>query len=194
MKLMKRSPKFFLTLLVFLSFLFLITFSIGNEKVFLFINKELANPVLDFIVLYVFNPLFLLLAIVPFLMVFSKKDRLLGIFALISGFLCYFIGHLMKALFAIPRPYEFLPARLFGPWHTSSFSFPSTTTMLAFGLALPILLKKPRWGRFLLVLAFLVAFSVIYTGFHTLYDVLAGILISSFFVFFFNKFYPKKGE
>lgn len=191
---MERSLKIFLALLIFLLFLFLITFSIGNEKVFLFINKGISNPVLDFIVLYVFNPLFLLLAIVPFLMVFSKKDRFLGIFALILGFLCYFIGHLMKAFFAIPRPYEFLPARLFGPWHTSSFSFPSTTTMLAFGLALPILLKRPRSGRFLLVLAFLVAFSVIYTGFHTLYDVLAGILISSLFAFFFNKFYPKVGK
>jgi undecaprenyl-diphosphatase len=191
---MEMSLKFFLILWVFLALLFLITFSIGNERIFLFINKGIAHSVLDFIVLYVFNPLFFLLGIVPFLMVFSKKDRFLGIFALILGFLCYFIGHLMKVLFAIPRPYEFLPARLFGPWHTSSFSFPSTTTMLAFGLALPILLKKPRLGSFLLVLAFLVGFSVIYTGFHTLYDVLAGILISSLLVFLFKKILSKNGK
>jgi len=191
MRLMKGSIKFFLALLVFFTFLFLITFSIGNEKVFLFVNKELANPILDFIVLYILNPLFLLLGILPLLMIFSKKDKFLGIFSLIFGFLCYFLGHLMKIFFAIPRPYEFLPARVFGPWHTSSFSFPSTTTMLAFGLALPIFLKKPRLGSFLLVLAFLAGFSFIYTGFHTPYDVLAGILFSLLFVFLFNRFYPK---
>lgn len=163
---------------LFLFSLFLVTLLIGNDKVFLFINKTIANPVLDFIVLYVFIPLFFLLAIVPFLMLFSKKYRFLGLFALILGILSYLIGDFMKPFFAVPRPYEFLPARILGSWHPGIFSFPSTTTMLAFGLSLPIFLKQPKSGIFLLLLSFLVGFSVIYTGFHTPYDVLAGIFFS----------------
>lgn len=187
---MKNSPNKYFLILIFVSAIFaFVICSIGNEKIFLFINKEITNPVLDFFVLYIFNPLFLFLGIIPFLMIFTKKDKSLGIFSLVSGFLCYLIGHLIKSFFAFPRPYDILPARILGPWHTSTFSFPSTTTMLAFGLALPILLKKPKLGAFFLMLAFLVGFSVIYTGFHFPHDVIAGILFSILIVFILEKIY-----
>jgi len=158
-----------------------------NNEIFLFINQGMANPTLDFVVLKILIPLFLLLGIVPFLMLFFKKYRNLGVFSLISGALCYGIGHLLKILFSFPRPYDVLSARTIGPWHISEFSFPSSTTMLAFGLALPFLIKKSKFRYPFLILAFLVGFTVIYTGFHFPRDVIAGIFFSLFVVFSLNE-------
>lgn len=160
-----------------------------NNEIFLFINQGIANPILDFIVLKVLIPLFLLLGIVPFLMLFLKKYRSLGAFSLISGSLCYGIGHLLKFLFSFPRPFDVLPARIIGPWHVGEFSFPSSTTMLAFGLALPFLFEKSKFRYPFLILAFLVGFTVIYTGFHFPRDVLAGIFFSILIISALRKLY-----
>jgi len=160
-----------------------------NNEIFLFINQGIANPTLDFIVLKILIPLFLLLGIIPFLMLFFKKYRNLGIFSLFSGFLCYASGNLIKFLFRFPRPYDVLPARMIGPWHVGEFSFPSSTTMLAFGLALPFLLEKSKFRYFFLILAFLVGFTVIYTGFHFPRDAIAGIFFATLIVFLLKKVY-----
>ncbi|MFQ6050014.1 MAG: phosphatase PAP2 family protein [Candidatus Paceibacterales bacterium] len=184
---MENIDKSFLFLLILIIFLSLIVFLIGNNQLFLFINQKIANSILDFIVLYIFTPLFLLLGAVPFFMLFFKQYRALGAFSLVSGFLCYVSGSLLKLLFNMPRPFHVLPARVIGPWHMSYFSFPSSTTMLAFGLALPFLVEKPKYGLIFLTLAFLVGFSVIYTGFHFPQDVIAGIFLSLLIVFLLVK-------
>jgi len=160
-----------------------------NNQIFLFINQGMANPTLDFIVLKILIPLFLLLGLIPFLMLFLKKYRNLGIFSLVSGALCYILGNLIKFLFRFPRPYDVLSARIIGPWHVGEFSFPSSTTMLAFGLALPFLIEKSKFRYFFLTLAILVGFTVIYTGFHFPRDVLAGIFFSILIVFLLKKAY-----
>jgi undecaprenyl-diphosphatase len=159
-----------------------------NEKAFLLINQKIANQFFDFIVLFVFIPLFSLLVLVPIYFLF-KNQKFLAIYSLFCGFFLYWFGHsILKPIFHIPRPFVlFENVRTIGPWHKSPYSFPSTTTMLAFGLALPIFLKKRKIGIFLLALAFLVGFSVIYCGFHTPLDVFAGILFSLIFIFFFEK-------
>lgn len=177
-------------LFVGLFFLSLMIFLVGNNKLFLLVNQEIANPVLDFIVLKIFIPLFFLLGIVPFLMLFSQKDRALGAFSLISGPFCYITGNLIKLFFEMPRPFVVLEgmARIIGPWHVGQFSFPSTTTMLAFGFTLPFLLeRKSKWSYLSLLLSFLVGFTVIYTGFHFPRDVLFGTLLSFLLVFFLSK-------
>ncbi|KPJ57070.1 hypothetical protein AMJ49_02860 [Parcubacteria bacterium DG_74_2] len=184
--------KVFIYLILSLIFLSLVVFLIGDNKIFLFINIRMASSILDFLVLKIFIPLFSLLAIFPFLMLFSKNKNL-GVFSLISGPICYLLGNLIKSIFSFPRPFDVLPARTLGPWHASPFSFPSTTSMLAFGFAIPVLLKRPKLGKFLLFLAFLVGFSVIYTGFHFPKDVIAGIFFSALIVFVFEKFFEKIG-
>lgn len=148
----------------------------------------MANPILDWILLKILIPLFLLLGIIPFLMIFFKKYRHLGVFSLISGLLCYGLGHLIKFLFRLPRPFDVFPdTRIVGPWHVGEFSFPSATTMLAFGLALPFFLEKSKFRYFFLILALLVGFSVIYTGFHFPRDVIFGIFFSILIVFSLNE-------
>jgi len=178
--------KVFISLTLISIFLLIFDFFIGDEKIFLFINKSIENKVLDFLFLKVFIPLFFLLPVLPFLMLFFK-DRKIGIFSLISGPTCYLIGNLIKFIFRFPRPSSVLSARLLGPWHISPYSFPSTTTMLAFGFAIPVLLKKPKLGILSLILAILVGFSVIYTGYHFPKDVFSGILFSTLVCFLLEK-------
>ena len=60
----------------------------------------------------------------------------------------------------------------------SPFSFPSTTAMFAFGLALPIMFEKPRYGAVLVGAAYFIGFSVVYLGFHFPLDVVAGAVLS----------------
>jgi undecaprenyl-diphosphatase len=159
-----------------------------NEKIFFFLNQKIANSILDNFVLFVLIPLFSLLVLVPVYFLFRGK-KFLAIYSLFCGFFLYLLGHaILKPIFHIPRPFVlFEDVRVIAPWHESPYSFPSTTTMLAFGLALPIFLRERKIGIFLLILAFLVGFSVIYCGFHTPFDVLASILFSLIFIFFFEK-------
>ena len=114
---------------------------------------------------------------------FMKKMS--PIFCLVSGFLCNQIGGLTKLLFCLPRPID---VRLVGNWQISEFSFPSSTVMLAFGLALPILFEKPRYSFPFLIIASLVGFALIYSGYHSPYDVGAGVLLSLILVVLFKYF------
>lgn len=159
-----------------------------NEEIFILINQKIANPILDKIVLFVFIPLFSLLFLIPVWLLFFKKEKFLSFYSLFSGFFLYWLGHsILKPFFDIPRPFNLIEGtRVIGPWHPSPYSFPSTTTMLAFGLALPIFLKNKKLGTPILILAFLVGFTVIYTGFHTPLDVLGGIIFSLIFILFFE--------
>ena len=178
----------FCLLILSLIIISLAVFVIGNEKLFLIVNQQMAHPVLDFMVLKILIPLFLLLGVVPVLMLFLKKHRVMGAGALFSGPFCYITGNLIKLFFKIPRPADIVSARVIGPGHVSQYSFPSTTTMLAFGLALPFLIEgKSKWRIFSLILAVLVGFSVIYTGYHFPQDVMAGSFLALFFVLLFTE-------
>ncbi len=185
-----KKPLFLL--FVVLVFLSIAVFLVGNERLFLFINHSLANQYLDFIVLYIFIPLFVLMGIIPGILFIFKKD-ISGFFTLFSGGFCYIIGNLIKLIFKMPRPYTILSdVRIIGPWHMSQYSFPSTTTMLAFGLAIAFLIeKKDKLSYFFLALAFLVGFTVIYTGFHFPEDVIFGAFLSLLFVYLLKKIKDK---
>jgi len=182
----------FIRFIVVLIFISIIVFFVGNERLFLFINQGLANQYLDFIVLYIFIPLFISMGVIPGMLFVLKKD-VSGFFTLLSGGLCYIVGNLVKLIFKMPRPYAVLSdVRIIGPWHMSQYSFPSTTTMLAFGLALAFFLeKRNKLSHVFLGLAGLVGFTVIYTGFHFPYDVVFGILLSFIVVFVLKKIKDK---
>ncbi|HDY72751.1 MAG TPA: phosphatase PAP2 family protein [bacterium] len=190
MKNFAKNPIFLL--FAVLAFLLIVVLLVGNESLFLFINQGLANQYLDFIVLYIFIPLFVLMGIIPGILFVFKKD-ISGLFTLFSGGFCYIIGNLIKLIFKMPRPYViFSDVRIIGPWHMSQYSFPSTTTMLAFGLAIAFLIeKKDKLSYFFLALAFLVGFTVIYTGFHFPEDVIFGAFLSLLFVYLLKKIKDK---
>jgi len=160
--------------------LLLLAFLVGDAQLFMLINLGLANPALDITCAYMVPGLYglsLLLSLVR-RGLSGRSGRAACITSLISGPLAYGLGSIMKVWVGRPRPFEVLPARVVGPWHTSTFSFPSTTTMLVFGFALPILYENVRDGAAPTILAFLTGFSVIYTGFHYPTDVAAAILLT----------------
>ncbi|MCK4453770.1 phosphatase PAP2 family protein [Candidatus Parcubacteria bacterium] len=191
-----KNNLFFCSVIIIFVIFFLIDLIIGDSQLFLIINKKIANPYLDWIVISIFYPLFSLLFIVPLICLFKKEWRRASLIALISGPLSYIIGDFLKILIARPRPFEVLSVNLLGPWHTTSFSFPSTTTALVFGLALPFLIYKNKFAGLLIPISFLVGFSVIYTGFHFPLDVMAGAILSLVLVLslsiFLTKFNIKK--
>ncbi|KYH40807.1 MAG: hypothetical protein AYL32_009380 [Candidatus Bathyarchaeota archaeon B26-2] len=157
----------------------------GDEELFVAINQGMANPVLDVLCAYGIPAVFAVYftaSLAALLLLGKENSRTVvraGVaVALISGPTSYSLGRALKMVFGRPRPFEILPTRIVGPWHASPYSFPSTTTMLAFGFALPILFERPRLGAPLVVLAALMGFSVVYTGFHYPSDVLAGTVLS----------------
>ena len=161
--------------------------AVGDLRLFTLINHGMANPILDVLCGYFSAMLFISSVIISLIIQFfssnEKENRLnssaTGLLAVISAFTAYFIGSLLKLTFRRPRPSEVLDARIVGLLHTSTFSFPSTTTMFVFGFALPILYERPKAGLILTFEALFVGFSVVYTGFHYPSDVIAGILLST---------------
>lgn len=159
-----------ISLVLFLVFVLDIT--IGDITLFLLVNKKFSSQILDFVFLYIVVPLLLFLVIVPGLMLFFRRYRAVGVLSILFGGLSYLFGGLIKFS---PRPSQILSQiRLVGDWMVGNNSFPSTTTMLAFGLALPLYLLEPKIGRFSLLLAFLAGFFVVYSGYHFPEDAIAG--------------------
>jgi len=168
---------------------------IGDYRLFKLINQDITNPVLDFACTYVSPALFSVFYVLTLVALFfslNSMSKATGIVSITNGALSYAIGSLIKLLVQRPRP-ELLAtarviseARIIGFWHTSDFSFPSTTMMLAFGLTLPVLLEKRRIGTILAAFSYFIGFAVVYTGFHFPLDVAAGALFSSFITFWIN--------
>ena len=157
---------------------------IGDYELFKLINQRIANSILDVACIYaspVLFSTFYLLTLVRLYVSHRTTAISSGAISFITSPLCYLIGSVVKSLVKRPRPFTVLQGvRVIGPWETGSFSFPSTTTMLAFGFTIPILLlfKNRGYGIVLSVLSYFIGFSVIYSGFHFPADVAAGILIS----------------
>ncbi len=164
--------------------IFLAALAIGDCRLFIFMNQAISNPLLDILCAYG-SPLvfvaFYLFSMAKLCFFGGNMTIAGGGISGVTGLVAYGVGSLVKALVGRPRPYIVVPsARVIGPWSASSFSFPSTTTMLVFSLTIPSLLisQKRSYGIILLVLSHLVGFSVIYTGFHFPTDVAAGALLS----------------
>jgi len=162
----------------------LAAFAIGDCRLFIFMNQTISHPLLDILCAYgspVVFVAFYLFSMAKLCFFGGNMTIVGGGISGVTGLISYGIGSLAKLVVGRPRPYIVVPsARVIGPWSASSFSFPSTTTMLVFGLTIPLLLisQKRSYGIVLLVLSYFVGFSVIYTGFHFPVDVAAGALLS----------------
>lgn len=155
---------------------------VGDNELFMLINRNAVNPVLDFACVYLSPVLFSVFYITVLLGLFFSMNgtsTATGILSIVNGVLSYAAGSLIKLLVMKPRPEIAVASRTIGLWNTGTFSFPSTLTMLAFGLSLPILMDKRRAGIILVALSYFMGFSVIYTGYHFPVDVSAGIVFAS---------------
>ena len=122
------------------------------------------------------------------LIVFWCVDKKRGYFLLAVGFAGTIINQFLKLLFRIPRPWvldEHFTILEQAREAATGYSFPSGHTQMAVGTfgALAVT-EKNRYIRIACwVLAFLVAFSRMYIGVHTPYDVIASVFIALALVF-----------
>jgi membrane-associated phospholipid phosphatase len=178
----KRSVTVILGVLAPLGIMLLADLAIGDTQLFLLINHDAADPVLDFACVYlspVLFSVFYVTTLVALSLSVNGVSKATAVLSIANGALSYGLGTLAKQLIMKPRPEVGVAARTIGFWNASAFSLPSTLTMLAFGLALPILLEKHRAGIILVALSYFIGFSVIYTGFHFPIDVVAGVAFSA---------------
>lgn len=178
----------FLTPLVLI---LLVDLIIGDYELFILINQRMVNAFLDFACVYLSPIFFFTFYLLTLAVLYIEREGSSiagGITSLLTGPLSYGIGSVIKFLVGRPRPFNVLPdVRVIGLFHASSFSFPSTTTMLVFGFTLPILFENYRYGIILVAMSYFIGFSVVYTGYHFLGDVVAGILLSLAITYFTNK-------
>jgi len=164
-----------------------------DRAVFLWINNQWANPVLDIffsIITWLGNGWIVILLVVIF---FAWKRRAYlrqhlpwFLAAMLLAGLCVFV---LKKMIPRPRPLtDFVPLIEAGKVHIHVLgeqlryrSFPSGDTQTAFTAATYLSLLLPRWAPLLFAVATAVGFSRIYKGAHFPLDVIAGGLIGSAF-------------
>lgn len=131
---------------------------------------------------------FLVLALIVFWCVDKKR----GYFLMAVGFAGTILNQFLKLLFRVPRPWVLdknFTILEQAREAAGGYSFPSGHTQMAVGtfgtLAVTERRSAVRIGCW--VLAFLVAFSRMYIGVHTPYDVIASVLIALVLIVFFRK-------
>lgn len=133
----------------------------------------------------------LILAVIPK----TRKAGLLGLAALLMGFLVNNV--LIKNLVARPRPYAMIPELTTIVRRPSDWSFPSGHSYAAFAAACSywraLKGKGLDWLRWLtMIAAFLMAFSRLYGGVHYPTDVLCGGVIGAACAWVTWKIYQKR--
>jgi undecaprenyl-diphosphatase len=160
-----------------------------DRAIFLWINNQWANPVLDifFLIITWLGNGWIVIAMVGIFFALQKPAYLrqhlpwLGAVLLVGGLCVYGI----KKMVPRPRPLtDFVPLIEAGKVHIHVLgeqlryrSFPSGDTQTAFTAATYFSFLFPRWAPLLLFLATAVGFSRIYKGVHFPIDVIAGSLV-----------------
>lgn len=113
-----------------------------------------------------------------------KTGLAMGIALILGLFVCN-LG--LKPLVARVRPYTVDGSALLGELELlvkkpHDFSFPSGHTIASFeGAGVLMITQRKRFGRYALVLAFIIAFSRLYLYVHYPTDVIAGIVLGTLF-------------
>ena len=144
--------------------------------------QSLHNPVLDQIMITVFNTLVgslgQLWIVVGLVLLIIPKTRKCGVAVLLSYALSYLIGsEWLKDLIARPRPCAVDETVQLIVKKPGSFSCPSVHTYLAFSSATAIFHYYKKAGTWVLVFAALVGFSRMYFFVHYPTDVLFGAVL-----------------
>lgn len=142
--------------------------------------------------------IFILLAIVGIFFLIEKREKeqiekyfmIMNLFSVAVGM--YVFNQIIGGLLFRARPfveYDLLPLITIG---REEASFPSEHTTLAFFLAMGVFYFDKKLGKFLLVLASLIAFARVLSGVHFIGDILGGVLIGIAGASLIKKFFLTK--
>lgn len=150
------------------------------------------NLWLDTLGIIISEYLIIALPIIIFLVYFlTQKKNLFPIFGkiLLGLFLVFCLNYLISEVVARPRPFiedeTIYQLSKFSAKKTD-YSFPSYHSSIAFVFALIIFLDKKKFGIFLLISAFLIGLTRIFSGIHYPSDIFAGFLTALASVFILN--------
>lgn len=161
---------------------------------FLYFLERLRNPVCDFFFLTVTHLgeelAFLAIALLFFWCVNKRQ----GYYMLMTGFFGLAINQTLKITLKIRRPWQIDPN--FSPIsgaiaEATGYSFPSGHTQTACGTfgVIATVAKRRAVKVLAIVIAFLVAFSRMYLGVHTPWDVLASVGVATFLIVVLEPFF-----
>lgn len=151
-----------------------------NSDLFFFIfNLSHKFYLLDQLMIFGANYVIILMFGLVIILGARRKDTNIQgvILTLISLPLVFLFTKIMHIFFYQPRPFVTLPIETLIS-HSSSASFPSLHTSIAFTIAFAFLFTKSKWSSIFLVLATWVGFARIFVGVHYPLDILGGILVS----------------
>jgi undecaprenyl-diphosphatase len=124
---------------------------------------------------------FTILSVLVLMLLSSRQVRITAIASALALTLSHIPVHVLKKLFPRKRPYLVLERTKYPSNPLKDHSFPSGHTTAIFSIMVPFVLLMPSLAIILIPLGFSVALSRIYLGLHYPSDVLAGIILGSFF-------------
>jgi len=125
------------------------------------------------------NHNFLIAFFTIFFFGFGKVEMGRQIFVLLSSGVL--VGNYFKDYLCLPRPSP--PVERLSNMHNMEFGLPSTHSVTAFGIPFYLIYKLYGWDTTMIMVGiiytFVVSYSRLYLGMHSLPDILAGILIGA---------------
>jgi undecaprenyl-diphosphatase len=155
-----------------------------DKILFLFFNRDAANPLFDTVMPYITDSDHWIIPIVLiwlYLMIFcGKKGRIAGLSILLVIALSNTLTDILKHLIRRDRPCPpgfFIEGGRFLLKNKKSFSFPSSHAANMGAMAAYFSGKFPRTVWFVVPIALAIGYSRIYVGVHYPIDVIAGFLL-----------------
>jgi len=160
-----------------------------------FIQEQITNPVLDFIMptISFMGNLGLVWVFIIILLLCRRQTRHLGIAVLAAILLGQLIGELLlKNIVGRARPFMDFPEIQLIIEAPKTFSFPSGHSASSFAAAVVLSRLGKAEGIAAFIIAALIAFSRLYLSVHYFTDILAGIMLGLLCAFAVLKFCDKK--
>lgn len=157
----------------------------------LYLLEKIRNPVFDFffsLITHIGEETFFLVIAIFFFWCINKRE---GLYILITGLMGTVINQFLKLLCKVPRPWVKKPGFTIvesARAEATGYSFPSGHTQNAAGtFGVIAVSRRTPWIRIsAVVIIVLVAFSRMYLGVHTPWDVLASMAVAAMLIIALN--------